>query len=770
MKGSPLSKPVKDSRKASPKPERPAIQDARESLVIREVPISSPRPGQPGTAPQRASSGGSSGRPSKVFEDLLGRLDKLKETLEISPKGKKPAVGVAFSEHQVVFDENPGSSDSSARKPEVSPHGYQKDDHHSEESDRDLDPKKGPVSFGPEQWETDSGRNDKKSYLNDLEYSPSKKESYTSQIDNFLTNETGGQQRTLSTSRIASTTQRSELTQLGVTEFHKPQPNWTQQVDKDLGSLAELRARYKKKDGVETLNQNEKFLGFQDKENLRPESYLNRQPSSELYKKNYSFTKPRPVNDAVSRALYLVQARHAHEQNKFEQRDMKFQEIKRFLDNQEGGGKKKQNPKQPDPRIKMMHHEVNRLESKLNQYHFTFKDVPETLGERKSSNSRGSDPDVYFDGTKSRNRSQSKQFEEFNQKRVYNHMYESSKASLDEGSPRSRNNHSQSRSQDYMTATRDGLYDSHQYHSKAESIKPPVSFEIPISTSGRHNKQLAVNGTLKDAYNQFVAKKGPRKTTAPKQVQPRANSRTTNHHKVSRESNSYNKSVSPQHQQSLSSYGSSSMLDQFKIGKGIPSTQRANMLQHAREQARNLGLLGGSGSGNPPKIANSGNGHHQAHPGHQNGGMTYNNSNFSNSVTGMLMKTTKDRDMPPVKMREPASRSRSPAAHGGRTQDVPVEIYCKQQPANTAAHHSNSGWGSRNEITRGFELHPMGGSRQHESSRGNSGHQRNNSSHWSNGVLTSEEKNRERARQQRATAVQRRERVKHYDEHRRTVK
>lgn len=769
MKGSPLGKFPKQSTNQGvpPKPLTPltVIQDDRESLFIREV-TTSPRLPTNSAVP-RSSSTSSSGRPSKVFEDLLGRLDKLKESLEISPNRTKPNNECGSSpRNQVKFDEASGQKENSPYKGRFLGLEYANLDTRSHEEK--LGCKPGPVSFGPEQWETESGRKDKKYSLQDLEYSPSKKESYASQIDNFLTNETGHPLRSLSTSRVASTTQRSELTQQGVMEFSKPPTDWTHHVEKDLGSLAELRARYRKNGNQE----HSPTLGIlsQEKENIRPDQHANRSNSGNRAPQQMNFSKQRPMNDAVSRALYLVQARHAQENSKFQQRDQRFEQIKRFLDNQETGKRRQTQNKKTDPKLKMMHQEVNRLEGKLNQYHFTFKDLSDSMGGRnRSSHSRSSDPDQLAEGLRARSKQISKLEDSGQKKRIYNHIYESSKGSFYEASPRSRHNHSQSRSHDYMTGTRDGLYDSQPYYSKPESIKPPVSFEIPISTSGRGTKGVSGQATLKEAYDNFIAKKAPRKTAHWKQSEEKHPPSKPNHRIEVRGSPPYNRSTSSQHhQQSTSNYGSGGLFDQFKIPKGIPSTQRANMLQQAREQARHLGRLGGSAgsakNGPSPQPQSRG-----LNTDNHNAGTTSNHSILSDSVTGMLMKSAKANVVPPIKIKDSSSKSKSPSWNVSRKQDIPVEIYCKHHPHQTSSTQSNQGWGSRGGSSKPFELHPLGGQQQ-DSSRGAHTHTRHNSSHWSHGVQTSEEKNRERARQQRATAVQRRERIKDYDMHRRTVK
>lgn len=451
---------------------------------------------------------------SKVFDDLLLRLDKLKETLEIDKTADRTREFRYHLKSQRQTPEKPSypahhrqgegskgtryhSSDQKNHNfHDCSPISRQNPDSFQDNSKNEIlaiietDKQKfsaATAQFSPK----NKGSLDRR--YEELEYSPSKKESYGSQIDNFLTTET---------QMLKSINQRNEFLQA-----QNPQHSRGLKNERPLAEVPE------ESDTSFTLTKKVKQLRPLPQETqVISHSFAVRQggpknPGSKENRVPRNFEKenhhPQMSSPYFTKLLSAYSAKYAAEVKNFERREIEFSRIKQFLDIQEAiekdkgrsKSRSKSNQRLKDERdkhkLRNLQDRAEHINKKLNTYDFTFKEeiqiedtsAPNTLAMPSRVNTNYESATTYSRNVSPHKNSPLK------------------KASISTFSNYGSNS-VENLPQELPTSQRH--YSSNNTHnSKNDSYKPPVLIEIPLN----QKTQQVQAASLKDAYSQFLQKK-----------------------------------------------------------------------------------------------------------------------------------------------------------------------------------------------------------------------------------------------------------------------
>lgn len=493
---------------------------------------------------------------SEVFDKLLLRLDKLKDTLDINRSGFDPQItsksGTPHKSGRVrdednhhsahVFEEDcedentfPIIKESQARSTtkysishglqELSPIGLQRTDHSLEDHSKAeiLDIMNGGhvrkrETYSKIQVHSLVVNNQQSPQGIDLEYSASKKESYTSQIDNFLTNETN---------LLKSVQTRHEISASQCLN------RWKKSSDGQMRDLVPIttdfndeysdKPKYKQSDKF-TIPQHNEYL---DKENSNPNKQLKHQNRNDQQNKHLS--SETSTSPYFARLMQDYGYRHQEDEVAYQKRELRFQQIKKILDKEERlrsrerrGSKdtRKLSKSRPTSRlskerdnskIQKLQEKLSHIDEKLNQFEVNFKNDDElmiTWGKEK-----------YEKIDENRNRTSYSRVEDqkcLSRKSSKWHQFESKHS--DEGN------------------SMDGIYKgqhsykshhSDQHSSKYESVKPPVSFVVPLNKG----EELIDGSTLREAYSKFMAqRKSQRSLHRQSEYQSRDSEMRSHHH------------------------------------------------------------------------------------------------------------------------------------------------------------------------------------------------------------------------------------------------
>ena len=452
---------------------------------------------------------------SKVFDDLLLRLDKLKETLEIDktadrtrelrphPKSQKqtPEKQTHPANQRHLDGSRAKRCNSSEHKNhnfnDCSPISRQNPDSFQDNSKNEIlaiiESEKTKFVLPASQFSPkNKGVYDRR--FEELEYSPSKKESYGSQIDNFLTTET---------QMLKSINQRSD-------QLHANHPlnSRGNRHDKLLPEVAEESdtsfTLTKKTKQLRPLPQETLVVShhiaakhYADKSPANKENRLPRNPCKENHRQQSNtpyFTK----------LLSAYSAKYAAEVKNFERREIEFSRIKQFLDSQEAiekdnsrsksrsKSKQRLRDERDKQKLKNLQDRADHINKRLNVYDFTFKDEIQ-IEDTSAPTALARPPNAFNNNYESAT--------------TYSRPASPLKQSAYKKDSISTFTHYGSNSVENLPLeqhTSQRYYSSNKSHtSRHDSYRPPVLIEIPLKPNAPQSQAT----TLKDAYSLFLQKK-----------------------------------------------------------------------------------------------------------------------------------------------------------------------------------------------------------------------------------------------------------------------
>lgn len=451
---------------------------------------------------------------SKVFDDLLLRLDKLKETLEIDKTADRtrefrphlnsqkqtPEKQSHPTNHRHLNDSRAKRCNSSEQKNhnfhDCSPISRQNPDSFQDNSKNEIlaiiESEKTKIVPPATQLSPKTKSVYDRRY-EELEYSPSKKESYGSQIDNFLTTET---------QMLKSINQRSDqphahyqLNSRGH-RYEKPLPEVAEESDSSF--TLTKKSKQLKPLSQQTLVVSHQFSAKVSENNnpANKENRLPRNPEREIQRQQMStpyFTK----------LLSAYSAKYAAEVKNFERREIEFSRIKQFLDSQEAvekeqsrsksrsKSKKRLRDERDKQKLKNLQDRADHINKRLNVYDFTFKEeiqiedttAPSTLAGPSKVNYNYESATTYSRPASPHKQSARKK----DSISTFTHYGSNSVENLPLEQPTSQRYYSSNKS----------------HNSKHDSYRPPVLIEIPLNQYAQQSQAP----TLKDAYSQFLQKK-----------------------------------------------------------------------------------------------------------------------------------------------------------------------------------------------------------------------------------------------------------------------
>ena len=506
-------------------------------------------------------------RQSEVFDNLLMRLDRLKETLDLDRSNLDPLVTSKTSSpppsrrneasrsghffemeagHQRQTDAfhyhlDP-SKDKSLREAspgqrfhELSPIGLQIGDASMEDQSKNeilaiIDPSKNLAKEPLHRLSLDHISNLNKPSLTeynhtDLEYSASKKESYQSQIDNFLTNETHFQkhhhqkvEETPTAFNWMDVPQNSETRR----PFQKPNDRKKLvPMDDNISQPIPEKMNFKPLKVLEAVP----CAYPEDKENQIHHELIARQPSPGLLLKRPAQIHAGTSSPYFAKLMRDYGIRHQEEEAAFQRREQRFQQIKNVLDKEErlrskdkvtrkergptkrsrSRGSNRQSRDQEN-NLLAIQDRISHIDQKINLYEFTFKDpeVLKTLEDEQEKRPRHRHTDSAHKQSKSslkQSRAEEGSINNSWGKRNTKHTRPNSRQHVFE-------NWTEEESNEVFVSM-------NNEYSSVKSVKPPISFEIPIDN--QKTQQSTDRSTLKDAYSKFVARKSQKNLHRPTQ-------------------------------------------------------------------------------------------------------------------------------------------------------------------------------------------------------------------------------------------------------------
>lgn len=563
---------ILDQSQDSPKKQQSYTEETRQpALNYRPVPelAISKVTSLPGRHPEKSLMETSFAKPfeqespdiqNEVFDNLLMRLDKLKETLELDrshadalitsktysgrgsrheASGRSMHIFEIDEEHQRMsaelgYPQQPSHTKYRQGSPgnrfhELSPIGIQFGDHSMEDqskseilaiiganksSRKEIQPKnQSPKNNASKKDDVTMG---------DLEYSASKKESYQSQIDDFLTNETH------------MTRQNTNLVKLEVAEVENQWKKITEKQKsverpfelKKLVPLDQNRPAPEVQPFMKLQPLASNSRGYPAVQNKENSCYLNgsQKVSNEAWMRNQQQGQLGNSSTYFARLMRDYGIRHQEEELAFQRREQKFQKIKNILDKEErmqskekgstmdrSESKRSRSKKSSKPgkenqkqHLQKIQDKLSNLDQKINQYEFTFKHS-DVLGSIDAPKYR--DQDEYSGVSKNKQSRANSRITRYEEKSQDPEIWRSDKMAH-------RSTKKDHVFENWGDNDHQNDYTSNNDYSSVKSVKPPISFEIPVD-DGRGLAEISDRSTLKDAYSRFVARKSQRNMHRP---------------------------------------------------------------------------------------------------------------------------------------------------------------------------------------------------------------------------------------------------------------
>lgn len=481
---------------------------------------------------------------SEVFDNLLMRLDKLKETLELEKSGIDPLITSKTSSPKHTmrddsgrslhvfemeedihrfsndkhFDQKPMNEKSKQGQSgqyfhELSPIGQYIVDASMEDQSKNeilsiIDPRKSnALDFNDKKFGSPKSKQPKKEEAanGDLEYSASKKESYMSQIDNFLTNETNMSKPQSYRSKVET----------------KPEDNHAKKSLEKTPKFSGHNQERKKLIAIEANPSVEKSYFELKPLNIldKTKKISSKSPKQTLQNINQQQGGPSPY---FARLMRDYGIRHQEEEKNFQRREEKFRNIKSFLDKEERrrsrdrSSKKERSDSKVSKSRKSSRHRreaekhyfqdlqerLSHLDEKINQYEFTFKNSDLLDDTYKPVDRQDASVNQMKNSSKSKNK----------KSQLQEHKEETDNWKSD-----TKNQKSVQKGYIFENWTEDDRHETYQSnddYESAKSVKPPISFEIPVDNS-KAQQEITERSTLKDAYSKFVAQKSQKNLHRP---------------------------------------------------------------------------------------------------------------------------------------------------------------------------------------------------------------------------------------------------------------
>ena len=532
---------------------------------------------------------------NKVFDDLLNRLDRLKETLEIDQTTKRLDEHFNQNRKQIIshpqeigstdrntennlrpfFRGHPSSSDRNSNINDCSRISMKYDIGTSDRNNTKRDllelmnynknsyDQSGKPTIGISsphyisriRYESPSINmvaNEKKLQSEELEYSPSKKESYGSQIDNFLTSETN-LLKSVNPQRHENSRNNQMNSRIGPGSrlHHYPEEIIEEESSYYGGEKIPNNnsRRFRENEGSNKFHLRPQFNQINpiipQTTNLTqiPQMSINQiGESRESSKPRNSIVGNLPTNSPYfAKLLSTYSVKYSAELNNFERREKQFEKLKTYLDRQQDDLSKERsrrtisrsgsrfNEERDKKKMKNIKDKVDNIGKKFNQYNFTFKEEESNreFDHGKNNNHRMHEAQnhinhssKYHNSIGTTNSQKSKKSEASLSPNNKHHKISTQSIVSNRIHGNSRNHNEMVFEEDssnkfFYSSSTDKYTNNH--NDNHNSIKSPVFLEIPLhddgeASSNNPNSRFQSsanknNHSLKDAYDRFIQHK-----------------------------------------------------------------------------------------------------------------------------------------------------------------------------------------------------------------------------------------------------------------------